>query len=86
MKENLSVHGWWRTFGYAIGIGLVLSPGFSWALEIDKAPLIEKRETISLADAALRALRHNLDIRSAAIRRRAGWPISSLSKPSSIRL
>ena len=62
MKENLPVNGWWRTFRYAIGIGLVLSPGFSWALEIDKAPPTEKRETISLADAALRALKHNLDI------------------------
>ena len=62
MRENLAVHGWRRTFGYAVGVSLVLSPGLSWGLEIDKAIPTERRETISLADAALRALRHNLDI------------------------
>ena len=62
MRETLGAYRWRHTFGYVIGISLVLSPGFSWALEIDKAPPTEKRETISLADAALRALRHNLDI------------------------
>ena len=44
------------------GSVLVLSPGLSWGLEIDKAPPTERRESISLADAALRALKHNLDI------------------------
>jgi outer membrane protein TolC len=62
MEQNLAACGWWRTFGYAVGVSLVLSPGLSWGLEIDKAPPTERRETISLADAALRALKHNLDI------------------------
>ena len=62
MKQNLAACGWWRTFGYAVGVSLVLSPGLSWGLEIDKAPPTERREPISLADAALRALKHNLDI------------------------
>ena len=48
--------------GYAVGISLVLSPGLSWGLEIDKPLPTERRETISLADAAIRALQHNLDI------------------------
>src|SRR5688572_23836175 len=62
MKQNLSSRGWERTFPYALGFSLILSPVLSWGLEIDKALPTEKRETISLADAALRALRHNLDI------------------------
>src|SRR5688572_20166773 len=62
MKQNLAACGWWRTFGYAVGVSLVLSPGLSWGLEIDKAPPMERQETISLADAAIRALQHNLDI------------------------
>jgi outer membrane protein TolC len=62
MKQGLTVNGRWRTFGYAIGISLILSPGFSWGLEIGVTPPAERRETISLADAAIRALQHNLDI------------------------
>jgi outer membrane protein TolC len=41
---------------------MVLSPGLSWGLEIGKTSFEERRETISLADAAIRALQHNLDI------------------------
>jgi outer membrane protein TolC len=62
MEQGIAANGWWRIFGYAVGIGLILSPGLSWGLEIDKAPSVERRETISLADAAIRALQHNLDI------------------------
>jgi outer membrane protein TolC len=62
MEHGTGTNGWWRTFGYAVGVGLILSPGLSWGLEIDKAPPAERRETISLADAAIRALQHNLDI------------------------
>jgi outer membrane protein TolC len=62
MGHCTRINGWWRTFGYAVGVGLILSPGLSWGLEIDKAPPAERRETISLADAAIRALQHNLDI------------------------
>jgi outer membrane protein TolC len=62
MKQSTRIHGWWCTFGYAVGVGLILSPGLSWGLEIDKTLPAERRETISLADAAIRALQHNLDI------------------------
>ena len=62
MEHGARINGWRRTCGYAIGIGLILSPGLSWGLEIDKAPPAERRETISLADAAIRALQQNLDI------------------------
>lgn len=62
MKQSLTVNRWWRMCAYAIGIGLILSPGLSWSLEVGTTPPTERRETISLADAALQALKHNLDI------------------------
>ena len=62
MEQGVAANGWWRTFSYAFGIGLILSPGLSWGLEIGNTPPAERRETISLADAALQALKHNLDI------------------------
>ena len=62
MEQGVAAYGWWRTFGYAVGVGLILSPGLSWGLEIGTTPPAERRENISLADAALQALKHNLDI------------------------
>jgi outer membrane protein TolC len=62
MEQGTRTQRWWRTCGYAAGIGLLLSPGLSWGLEVGKTPPAERRETISLADAALQALKHNLDI------------------------
>ena len=62
MAYGFGTQRWWRTFGYAAGIGLLLSPSLSWSLDEIKAPPPERRETISLADAAVRALQHNLDI------------------------
>jgi outer membrane protein TolC len=62
MEQGITTNRWWRAFGYAVGMGLILSPGLSWGLEIDKTPVMERRETISLTDAAIRALQHNLDI------------------------
>jgi outer membrane protein TolC len=62
MEHGTGTNRWWRTLGYAVGVSLILSPGLSWGLEIDKTPPTERRETISLADAAIRALQHNLDI------------------------
>jgi len=62
MKQSLTVNRWWRTCAYAMGIGLILLPGLSWGLEVGTTPPAERRETISLADAALQALKHNLDI------------------------
>jgi outer membrane protein TolC len=62
MGHRTGTNGWWRACGYAMGIGMILLPGHSWGLEVGKAQPAERREPISLADAALQALRHNLDI------------------------
>ena len=62
MEQGISTNRRWHTCAYAIGLGLILSPGLSWGLESDKTPVMERREAISLADAALQALKHNLDI------------------------
>src|SRR6266850_3240623 len=62
MEQGIGTNRWLRTFGYAVAVSLALSPGLSWGLETDKTPPAERRETISLADAAIRALQHNLDI------------------------
>jgi outer membrane protein TolC len=62
MKQGISTNRRWHTCAYALGIGLILLPGLSWGLDVDKNPAMERRETISLADAALQALKHNLDI------------------------
>ncbi|MBS0156098.1 MAG: TolC family protein [Nitrospira sp.] len=44
-------------------MSLFLQPGLIWGLEIEKKPPSERREVLSLADAALQALQHNFDIR-----------------------
>jgi outer membrane protein TolC len=62
MEQAIIMNRWWRTYAYGVVMGLILSPGLSWGLEVDKNPAMERRETISLADAALQALKHNLDI------------------------
>ncbi|MEO8338550.1 MAG: TolC family protein [Nitrospirota bacterium] len=62
MDQGIRMQRWWRTCSYALGVGLILSPGLSWGLEIGNTPPAERQETISLADAALQALKHNLDI------------------------
>ncbi|MDP1946921.1 MAG: TolC family protein [Nitrospirota bacterium] len=62
MEQGTRTQRWWRTCGYAVGISLLLSPALSWGLEVGKTQPTERRETISLADAALQALKHNLDI------------------------
>ncbi|MDZ4734295.1 MAG: TolC family protein [Nitrospirota bacterium] len=62
MEQGIAANGWRRTCSYAFGVGLLLLPGLSWGLEIGKTPPTERRENISLADAALQALKHNLDI------------------------
>ena len=62
MEQGTGKNRWWRTCRYAVYVSLILSPELSWGLEIGKQPPEERRETISLADAAIRALQHNLDI------------------------
>jgi outer membrane protein TolC len=64
MEQRLeaNINTWRRTCVFAIGVTLALSPGLTWGLEVGTTPVMERRETISLADAALQALQHNLDI------------------------
>src|SRR5262245_17523590 len=53
----------WRLIGvFAVCISRCLWPGLSWGSDESKAPPVEQREAISLADAAIRALQHNLHI------------------------
>ncbi|OQW35454.1 MAG: hypothetical protein A4E19_01445 [Nitrospira sp. SG-bin1] len=44
------------------GLCWILSPSQSWSLDVTQPIPAERRETVSLADAAIRALQHNLDI------------------------
>lgn len=44
------------------GLCCVSSPSQSWSLDVTQPVPTERRETVSLADAAVRALQHNLDI------------------------
>ena len=62
MELGTGINRWWHTCGSAVCIGLLLSPGLSWGSDESKSPPAEQRETISLADAAIRALQNNLDI------------------------
>ena len=45
-----------------VGLCGVLLPSQSWSLDVTQPIPAERRETVSLADAAIRALQHNLDI------------------------
>ena len=51
-----------RALLLAFGINLICGTGFTRAAEDTKNPQGERRETIALADAAIRALKSNLDI------------------------
>ena len=51
-----------RALLLAFGINLICSAGFTRAAEDTKNQQGERRETIALADAAIRALKSNLDI------------------------
>ncbi len=48
---------------YVFTLCLLVQPGLIWGLEIEKKVPSERREVLSLADAALQALQHNFDIR-----------------------
>ncbi len=45
-----------------VGVGCLCSPPQSWSLDVTQPTPTERHETISLADAAVRALENNLDI------------------------
>lgn len=44
------------------GLGCIVSPSQSWSLDVTQPIPEERRETVSLTDAAVRALQNNLDI------------------------
>jgi len=52
----------WRRIWLILGISLVLAPAPGKAANDTTAQVAERREAISLADAAIRALKNNLDI------------------------
>ncbi|CUS37560.1 TolC family protein [Candidatus Nitrospira nitrificans] len=57
---------WW-THVRVLAIGIagsmsMFSPSLSWSLDITQPAPVERHETVSLADAAVRALQNNLDI------------------------
>lgn len=58
-RWNTTKRGW---LGFVLSFVLTLLPGPSQAAEDSKPAVPERREALSLADAALRALRSNLDI------------------------
>jgi outer membrane protein TolC len=62
MNGKPSVHR--HRIGIIVIIGFVgiSSPPPSWSLDVTQPISTERRETVSLADAAVRALQHNLDI------------------------
>ena len=62
VQSRVRIQDGWRLAVSIVGIGMLLFPGLSWGVEIGKASPTERREIISLADAALQALTHNLDI------------------------
>ena len=62
MEPRPGIISWRHTCSYTVSIGLLLSPGLCWGSDDSKSLPAEQRETISLADVAIRALQHNLDI------------------------
>ncbi|MBH0189804.1 MAG: TolC family protein [Nitrospira sp.] len=57
-----SVHRLCRTAIVLAGLWIVPVPTEGWSLDTTEPPPAERREPLSLTDAALRALQHNLDI------------------------
>ncbi|MBH0186768.1 MAG: TolC family protein [Nitrospira sp.] len=57
-----SVHRLCRTAIVLAGLWIVPAPTDGWSLDTTEPPPADRRETLSLTDAALRALQHNLDI------------------------
>ncbi|MBH0183455.1 MAG: TolC family protein, partial [Nitrospira sp.] len=62
MDLTPSVHRLCRTAIVLAGLWIIPAPTDGWSLDTTELPQAERRETLSLADAALRALQHNLDI------------------------
>lgn len=61
MNRRFSVH-WRLTLIVIAGLWCIVLPSRSWSLDVTQPLAAERREVVSLADAAVRALQHNLDI------------------------
>lgn len=62
MHCRSSTHHCFTAIIVAIGLWCLSSPSQSWSLDVTQPIRAERRETVSLADAAVRALQNNLDI------------------------
>ncbi len=62
MDLTTSTHRLCRTAIALAGLWIIPAPTDGWSLDTTEPPPAERRETLTLADAALRALQHNLDI------------------------
>ena len=62
MEQGTGTNTWWRTCVFAVGSAWFYHLGSVGGWRSARLPPAERRETISLADAAIRALQHNLDI------------------------
>src|SRR5689334_1452500 len=62
MNRKSSVHPYRLMIVLIAGLGCISFPLNSWGLDVTQPIHLERRETVSLADAAVRALQHNLDI------------------------
>lgn len=61
MNRRFSVHRR-LTLIVIAGLWCIVLPSRSWSLDVTQPLAAERREVVSLADAAVRALQHNLDI------------------------
>ena len=52
----------WRAASVILGLWSLSAPDMGWSLDVTKPAPAERRETLSLTDAAVRALQSNLDI------------------------
>lgn len=62
MDLTTSTHDHWFAAIMIFGLWNVVTPTDGWSLDVTKPIAAERREIVSLADAAVRALQNNLDI------------------------
>ena len=62
MDLTTLTHRLGRTAIVLAGLWIIPAPTEGWSLDTTEPPAAERRESLSLADAAIRALQHNLDI------------------------
>lgn len=62
MNPTIPFSSRWRTAIVVVSLWSIIAPKTGWSLDVASPAPTERREAISLADAALRALQSNLDI------------------------